>query len=538
MKIYNKIILALILGFIPFSACDTDELTDMNVNPNASSEIDWRFNMALAQLESCENRYVNWRANIIYSANLIQHLGGTGYSAGYTQTDFPSHSAAYFDTYYERSLKEAGEVLRNTGPDGVNPEMTNTYNVTRIVYIIAIHRMVDLYGNVPYFEASRGIEGIFNPHYDDVQAIYTQEGIDDGGVRGGMLWELNQAATALATPGTDDLSTNDMIYNGDLTKWRKVAYSLMLRLAMRIQEVDKATSDKYIGIAVGSGLLIDNADDNAWCPMATGPDVWLNQNGYSRAMQPSDGGHNNVLGKPLVDFLKGVDPADAADDDPRLLMISGGIGTWEEMEAETSDLDPLNQEGIPNGLDQERLNDYLGLPPDTPTDYMTIFSKTNPKLLDWDEPYVIMTAGEVELLLAECALRGIAGVTDAQTHFENGVREDIRRYELHDAGWVVDGATIDAYIATLGAVDVEKVGDQYYIATFMNHYEAWANWRRTGYPTIVDKQDPPLPSSLTNGEIFRRLKYPTSEPAVNPNYAEGAMAPNDFMNRLWWDVGN
>ena len=108
MKILNKIILALIIVIAPISACDTDELVELNVNPNASSVIDWRFNMALAQLESCENRYVNWRANIIYSGMLVQHLGGAGYSAGYTQTDFPSHSASYFDYVYENSLKENG----------------------------------------------------------------------------------------------------------------------------------------------------------------------------------------------------------------------------------------------------------------------------------------------------------------------------------------------------------------------------------------------------------------------------------------------
>jgi hypothetical protein len=191
---------------------------------------------------------------------------------------------------------------------------------------------------------------------------------------------------------------------------------------------------------------------------------------------------------------------------------------------------------MPNGLNQERLDAYLGLPPNTGADYMLSFSKTNPKLLDYDEPYVVMTAGEVHLLLAEAALRGIAGVTDAQTHFEEGVRQDIKRYALHDDSFVVDDGIINAYIATLGPVTLENIYNQYYIATFMNHYETWANWRRTGYPKTVAKQDPPLPESLTNGEIFRRLKYPSSEPAVNPNYDEGSMKPNDFMTRLWWDV--
>ncbi len=537
MKLFNKLIISVVaIMLIPIVACDTEELVELNINPNASNEIDWRFNLTFGQLQSCENRYVNWRANIIHCGNLIQHLGGWGYSAGYTLTDFPSHNASYFDYVYENALKQLAEVIRQTGPEGTDPDMTNTYNVARITYVIAMHRMVDLYGNVPYFQANRGIEGIFNPSYDPVQEIYTKEGIDEGGVRGGMLWELDQAAQALANPGPDDLGDQDLFYNGDLEKWRKLAYSLMLRLAMRIAEVDQATAVEYINKAIAGGL-ITSAEDNAWVPMATGPNIWNNQNGYSRAMDPSDGGHGNVLGKALIDQLKGTDPNDVSDDDPRLMWISGGIGEWTEVEDGTANADPLAQRGIPKGMNDERLRAYLGLPDDASLDYMLTFSRHNTKLLDLDEPYVVMTAGEVHLLLAEAVMRGLGNVPGtAQAHFEAGIREDIARYALHDESFVADDAAVNAYIATLGTVTEEKIATQYWLATFMNHYESYANWRRTGMPTFVNGQNPALPNTETDGQIFRRMKYPASEPATNPNYDEGSLQPNNFLTKMWWDV--
>ena len=541
MKHINKIIIVVFaLGLFPMSSCDEDSLTDLNIDPNASVEIDLRFNLSQVMLRTAENRYVNWRANIIYSGHLIQHFAGDNYSAGYTYTRFPSHSSSYFDRYYLEALKEAGEILRQTGPDGVDSEMTNTYNVTRILYAFCMHRMTDLYGNVPYFEASRGIEGIFNPHYDHQRDIYTKVGIDEGGVRGGILWELQQAAIGLGSAGTDDLASADMIYQGDLTKWRKLAYSLILKLGMRIYEVDPANGKQWIDVALASNMLMENNLDNCTVPMAMGPDIWWNQNGYSRAWHPEDGGHGTILGEAVLDLLKGADPGDVADDDPRLMIISGGIGQWADIDAGTADIDPLNQWGEPPGLNSVALKEYLGLQPEDPADIQVIFSRLNPKLLDLDETHVLVTYGETQLTLAEIAQRGISSTPmSAQEHFEEGITADINRYVFHDASFARDPGDITTFLATLGAVDEEKIAAQFWIASIMqNSYEAYANWRRTGMPSFVAPPAVGYPSNVSNNQIFRRLEYPTSEPGINPNYSAGATLPNDFMTRIWWDGGD
>ena len=71
-------------------------------------------------------------------------------------------------------------------------------------------------------------------------------------------------------------------------------------------------------------------DDNVWIPMADGPSEWVNQNGISRAMAPGDGGQGNSshMAKTMVDWLMGTNKASTADDDPSLMIYSGGIAEW------------------------------------------------------------------------------------------------------------------------------------------------------------------------------------------------------------------
>jgi hypothetical protein len=51
-----------------------------------------------------------------------------------------------------------------------------------------------------------------------------------------MLKELEEAATALNPANTTTFGAADLIYQGNVTQWKKFAYSLMLRLGMRLQK--------------------------------------------------------------------------------------------------------------------------------------------------------------------------------------------------------------------------------------------------------------------------------------------------------------
>jgi hypothetical protein len=112
-------------------------------------------------------------------------------------------------------------------------------------------------------------------------------------------------------------------------------------------------------------------------------------------------------------------------------------------------------------------------------------------------------------------------------------------YSIYDASVEIPSAEIDAYLAANpydSANWAEQIGEQYWAATFLNFYETFANWRRTGYPELTPVV---YPGNESNGTIPRRLKYPISEASNNPegyNAAIQQQGPDEFTTRMWWDV--
>ena len=164
-----------------------------------------------------------------------------------------------------------------------------------------------------------------------------------------------------------------------------------------------------------------------------------------------------------------------------------------------------------------------------------------------DVPTMWVTASETQLLLAEAALRGwISG--SAEDYYKKGVTAAMQQFSLYPAAsdlyaqWITD-ANISAYLAAnpmgTGEDAYKNINWQYYVTTFCDEYETFANWRRSGYPelTPVNKN---YPSCETNGEIIRRFRYPINEQQINNanyNAAVERMGGDTFMTRVWWDGG-
>jgi hypothetical protein len=533
MKQLNKTLLAGVLTVLLVAGCDTDDLRDLDIPPQAVNQINLNFLFTAAELgaasggSSGDNRYIDWRTNIGFASYAIQHLanGGTGGIApGDRYTENFETNNAPFEFLYGDQLKNLAEIIRQTGPGGWDEgKKNNLRQASRILRAFLFHRLTDYYGSVPYFEANKGVDRIFFPKYDKQKEIYAD-----------LLKELDEATAALAaTNDPEGFDVADIIYDGDIEKWRKWGYALMLRLAMRVSNVDATMANTYVAKAAGKGF--SSNDDNAWVPMALTPSEWWNQNGISRAFYPGDGGQPTFMSKTLIDWLKGDDAGSTADDDPRLMILTGGKGVWSVNGWAPTDVNPLTQKGMPNGMDGPMLNAYEGktVVPDTE------YSKINYLLLQRDDPYMLMNYGEVELLLAEAAERGIGGVTNAETHYNEGVKASMQMYTPYDETLVVSDAQVAAYLAAHpyeGTTEqkLEMIGEQLWVNKFMNWWEAWADWRRTGYPVLVPTN---YPGNETNGQIPVRLRYPNAEVSGNPNFADGATQPNTFLTKVWWDEG-
>lgn len=530
MKYLNKLVLMIMAMFAPLAACDTEELHELNVNPQALNEVNLNFIFTAAQLSSTDggfssNRYLNWRTNIGYTSYFMQHLATTGLvlnTAGDKYFDNDEAWNAPWEYWYGDAGKNLSIILKESGKGGFEEgRRKNTRAASMVLWALNFHRLTDFYGDIPYTEALQGLDGKYLPKYESQQSIYMD-----------LFGKLTEATQELSVSNPDDgFAKADAIYNGDIIKWKKWANSLMLRMAMRISDVDPGTAARYVNQAIQGGVFQSN-EDNVWVAMDIGPSEWQNQNGISRSFQPGDGGQTRVMSKTLVDFLKGTNPNSAADDDPRLFIFSEGI---------QGNMDPLKQQGMPNGLDAAGLDAYLGISNAVPNN---IFTQVNMKLLDRNDPYPFMNYAEVEFLLAEAAERGIGTVPGtAQSHYDAGVKAAMKMYTPFDATLAVSDAAVNAYLATYpyggggvkgGESKLEQIGYQMWASKFLNWWEAWSDWRRTGFPVLVPTN---YSGSASPGTIPTKLRIPNRELAVNlENYEAGATKPDSPVGKVWWDI--
>ncbi|WKN30718.1 SusD/RagB family nutrient-binding outer membrane lipoprotein [Porifericola rhodea] len=496
-----KLFSLLLAGLFLVSSCDTDELIDMNENPNAAEEIDPSYMLAYSMLRISGDRYESWRGVMIYSSTMIQHNAALQtYWSGDKYLYSAQYSGALFEAAYPNYVKMLAAVIEQTKDD---PAKGNVYGIARILWVLGMSRLTDMYGDIPYFEAGRGFyDNNYSPAYDPQSEIYAD-----------MLKQLEEAPSTFDASLTDlgDNGVQDVIYQGDLNKWEKFANSLMLRLAMRVSKVDPAMAQEYVGKAIAGGLMESNSD-NAYVQHTDGP-VGLNQNGIGQVFLADD---NQRLSKTFVDWMLN-------HNDPRIEVIA-----------------TLNQDdiynGLPNGYDATTIKEYEGTGEEAVP--IELYSTTNPELVTLDAPMFFQTYAEVELLLAEASILGWHN-GDPETHYNNGVRANMQHFTTYNESLAISDEQVDAYLAANpynSANGLEMIGEQYWIATFLNDYESWANWRRTGYPVLTPTN---YPGNITGGQIPRRLRYFEGEYGNNGEQLQAAIArqgPDEFTTRIWWDV--
>lgn len=289
---------------------------------------------------------------------------------------------------------------------------------------------------------------------------------------------------------------------------------MMLRLGMRLTKVDAGMAQSWVTKAIAGGVM-DSNDDTAFLQHTDGPDG-INNNGLGEVFNWDGENYTN-------------------DDSPRF------SDTFVDMMMTTGDprLDRLSwvrsggpHKGMPNGLDATTIQTAPG------GDDLDTYSRINPLFVLRSSPMVFQTYAEVEFLLAEAAERGWHG-GDAATHYANGVGAAMNLYTIYDASLEITDAEISGYLAANPYNSAEwdrMIGEQVWIVTLLNEYEAYANWRRTGFPVLTPVD---YPGNESNGTIPRRLRYPQGEYSLNEaniNEALSRQGPDQFTTRMWWDV--
>ncbi len=535
----NKIVYILAAVSLLFGSSSCGDFGDVNNDPQHVTGDKMKFEMMFtgAQVFVAGRDWAAWRNNLIYCSTMMQHLSSTqGYWAGDKYTYNSGYNAAYFDSY-DSGIKTLMETYFAWKDDETR---VNEFQMTRIVRVILMHRMTDMYGDVPYSEAGQGyISGIKYPKYDTQQSIYAD-----------MLKELDEAAQTLDATKPNNIKSADIMYQGDVDRWKKTAYSLMLRLGMRLSKVDPAEAQKWVKKAVDGGLYTGNADNAIIKHDATTDDA-ADASGKVLCYLDPDASR---VSQTFIDHLRN-------SKDPRLTYIAtvcenpkyGAL----DPKFEYGDTTAVKQLGMPNGYDQlgkNSLTDISKAPnwpgddtapdPDHPgevivtrsgmTKYSVVNRYTYARL---DAPTFVITHAENLLLMAEAAYRGwISG--SAKDYYESGVKAAMDQF----ADYGVRGITSDQisrYLANNpynGADALNQINTQYWVVTFVDEYESWANWRRSGYPVLkqVDYY-----GNATNGTIPRRFTYATSEANINAaNYqapVANLVGGDKMTSRVWWD---
>jgi hypothetical protein len=510
------------------TACDKG-FEEMNVNPNAYTQpaIGPLFTTALIRVVGTGTNDRN-RTNIKYVSGAMQYHA--------TLTDFwfgekgivSSQTGNFFETVYTNHSRELSVIIKET--EG-KPELVNQNGIAKIWQIYALHRVTDSYGDVPYKEAVKGAtEGIYKPKYDKQSDIYPW-----------MLQDL-EAAIKQLDPSKPSFGGADVIYRGDAAKWKAFGYSLMLRLGMRLTNVNQDLSKQWVQKAIAGGLMQNNganailqhtpAHANTW--------NWDARELKRESLPEGNQGRGLVkMGKTFIDLLQ-------AHNDPRLpfyaTLWEGNINT-RQGQVITETTKPELQKGLPHGYDQSTIAQAV---PGWSSALLTSYSEPNTATVaNFSAPSQILTHSEVEFLLAEAALRGW-GPGTPEEHYHKGIRANMESAALYpnaNVGHIaITQNEISAYLAShpLNGSQQEmmkEIHTQFYLAHYMylDFFEVWSNWRRTGYPTLVNIK---YSLNTTGGIPIRRLMYSFEERALNPENLAAAIAnqgADTYITRVWWD---
>lgn len=534
----KKNIIYTVFGLLMLVTSCTKDFKEINTDPTQVSPENFDANYFLSSSESNYSGAISGYAGpILFQSGWVQIFSmATVTGDYYTNADkyvASSNTNSYVQSSWNngyRSASLANEIIVNHKDDA---DWVNINSIATIMKVLNIQYVTDVYGDCPYSQALQAkSNGVTLPIYDKQQDIYTS-----------MLNDLDAALTSMdaskAKP-TADISS----LGGDVAKWKRFGYSLMLRLAMRLVKQDAGAAETWAKKAFAGGTL------------AAGEDVYFktdNSNGYANpninAWLVATDFYQVRWSNTLINYFKSVN-------DPRLTIVSEvpqpGFANNNDQSL-AGDRTAAAQLGQPNGYDlnagsAKNITASPGYPGGTGTgsDVTPIGKYSRPSIAIYANrniPVFVLTYAESELLLAEAAARGWAVGATATAHYKNAVSAGMQSLNAFSSG-AVSAADADAY-ATAHTLDVSSqanslkmINTQYWATTgtLLNFGEAWINWKRSGYPELTPVN---YPGNFTNGPtIPRRQPYPTGEATSNrQNYlsAVSNQGTDDWTTRVWWD---
>ncbi|GAE84656.1 SusD/RagB family nutrient-binding outer membrane lipoprotein [Bacteroides reticulotermitis] len=415
-------------------------------------------------------------------------------------------NASLWNTNFEKIYGNFFSIQEATQSNG------HYYAFARLIRAITMLRVADCYGPIPYSQVKKGN---FYVVYDTEKQVYEN-----------ILADLADAADVLYnyhkdTNGNAPLGINDPVFNGNYLSWAKLANSMRLRVAIRISSIYPAIAQENAERAIKDEAgLIESNNDNAMldCGSQTNPyqlaaiswgDLRVNAN--------------------IVDYMKGYA-------DPRMSKyfnystFSGHTQNYVGMRTGEA------------GFDKASVGGY-SIPAFAPTSKLLVFC-----------------AAETAFLRAEGKLMSWnVGEKDAKSYYEDGIKLSMEQYSVSmpedyltstakPTGHANDprGASYNYNLTNTVTVgwgsnteeNLQRIITQKWIANYPLGLEAWAEYRRTGYPELYPCIDNLSTSGVDSKRGMRRLRYPYTEVQNNSaNHVQGVTylgGPDNEATELVW----
>lgn len=506
-----KKILIPVLAIILVSSC-TKELEELNVNKTSPTSVNPTFLLNTAILNSAFNG-----ASVMMDMGVVQQIvapfGGVLAGANFNQ-DIRDNTGSLWHSYFQGAVKQTYDIISTTRD---NPDRSNLYNMARIFRAFAYLILTDEYGDIPYTQGGAGYkEQIFFPSYDKQSDIYAD-----------IIKELREAGAAL--DNSKAIESADLLYAGNISKWKKFANSVLLRAGMRLSKVDPSRAQTIVQEVAGKELILQN-EDNAYVRHDVTYTMPIG------GMLNSTEAANFYLTKPFVDQLKNTN-------DPRLSAIAiryKGAKSGPEQTVGNSSSAAADQIGMPMGFNSVSI--VAQAQSDGLASFYDYSQADRRRIVKSTSPTFYVTASQTNLLLAEARFRGWITTSSVEQYYEDGIAAHMGQMAQYDAASAVSAGDQAAYIAANpleAGKELEQINTQYWISSFLNGPEAFANFRRSGYPALTpNPYGQPNNPDVPQGTFIRRMTYPLSEISSNSEHLDAAIAnqgPDKLSTRIWWD---
>lgn len=466
-----------------------DDFGDMNQNPNAPTSIENNPELLLTNI--CRNVPNTLVENAWDQGNLMAQYAAVIVFTEFDLFQWGSNSGLWENLY--SSIRNANS-LYEIG--------NNSYKACALIMrAYAFENLTELWGEVPYSEAGKGkTQEIYAPKYDSQESIFQ-----------GILADLEEANTLLSDNPLP--IKGDILNNGDLPKWRKLANSLRLRVLLRMSNANPSAAQSGIANIINNPsqypIISSNAENTSLTYLSAPPNVYP----LSSAAGHRIGSYNEYR---MSETVQGIL---VKFNDPRMNLWFSP--TQNSIDSNKKDPNvPLRWDGMQNGMVDGNAYVYKGGAANLSAINTDLFFNY-PNKIKAD----VMTYSEVAFIIAEAAMRGWIGA-DAKTNYDNGIKASFEYWNV----------TIpDNYLSQTGVAydnNLETIITQKWLSLFNNGFQGFIEFKRTGFPSQIK----PGPDAFYDTYPCR-FQYPDEEQSLNGASRSEALSrqgPDEHTTPLWY----